>query len=79
MKKKKKKRKNKIEKYKCIKTVEAEPQKLTEELFNRVKGSGAKVGDDGYKVRYEDGYESWSPKEVFEKGYIPLIEEVAEK
>ncbi len=23
----------------------------------------------GYYVVYEDGYESWSPKEVFEKGY----------
>lgn len=21
----------------------------------------------GYKVRYSDGYESWSPKDVFEK------------
>lgn len=25
--------------------------------------------EDGYKVKYEDGYESWSPKEVFEKAY----------
>ena len=23
----------------------------------------------GYKVRYEDGYTSWSPKEVFERCY----------
>lgn len=23
----------------------------------------------GYYVRYSDGYESWSPKEAFEKGY----------
>lgn len=27
--------------------------------------------EDGYKVVYEDGYESWSPKEVFEKAYKP--------
>lgn len=26
---------------------------------------------DGYKVIYEDGYESWSPKDVFEKAYKP--------
>lgn len=26
----------------------------------------------GYKVVYEDGYESWSPKEVFEQAYLPL-------
>jgi len=23
----------------------------------------------GYKVRYEDGYVSWSPKETFERAY----------
>lgn len=30
---------------------------------------GHKVGDKGYKVIYEDGYVSWSPKDVFEKHY----------
>lgn len=25
--------------------------------------------EDGYKVIYEGGYESWSPKDVFEKAY----------
>ena len=25
--------------------------------------------EDGYKIRYTDGYESWSPKEVFEAAY----------
>lgn len=28
-----------------------------------------KVGDEGYKILYEDGYVSWSPKDVFEKHY----------
>ncbi len=28
--------------------------------------------DEGYKVVYEDGYESWSPKEVFEKVYLKV-------
>ncbi len=27
------------------------------------------VDQDGYVVEYEDGYISWSPKEVFEKAY----------
>ena len=27
---------------------------------------------DGYKVIYQDGYESWSPKDVFEAAYLPL-------
>lgn len=26
-------------------------------------------GTEGYKVIYEDGYESWSPKDVFEEAY----------
>lgn len=25
--------------------------------------------EDGYLVKYKDGYESWSPKEVFEEAY----------
>lgn len=31
-----------------------------------------KDGKEGYAVKYEDGYISWSPKEVFEKTYIPV-------
>ena len=27
------------------------------------------TAEQGYKVRYEDGYESWSPKDVFEQAY----------
>ncbi len=30
-----------------------------------------KVG--GYYVRYEDGYESYSPAKAFEEGYMPLL------
>ena len=29
----------------------------------------AKDGQPGYKVVYEDGYESWSPKDVFNNAY----------
>ena len=31
-----------------------------------------KIGDPGYRVRYADGYESWSPKDVFEAAYLPV-------
>lgn len=31
-----------------------------------------KDGREGYRVRYADGYESWSPKAIFEKAYLPL-------
>ena len=27
--------------------------------------------EEGYRVRYQDGYESWSPKNVFEEAYRP--------
>lgn len=40
------------------KLIEAEPAK--------------KDGQDGYKVRYADGYASWSPKNVFEEAYRPI-------
>ena len=26
----------------------------------------------GYAVRYADGYESWSPKDVFERAYLKM-------
>ena len=45
-----------------VKIVKAEPMK--------------KDGKDGYKVKYKDGYESWSPKEVFEEAYRELKDEV---
>lgn len=28
--------------------------------------------EEGYRVRYADGYESWSPKDVFERAYLPI-------
>ena len=30
---------------------------------------------EGYKVIYEDGYESWSPKETFERAYREITSE----
>lgn len=32
----------------------------------------AKICDMGYRVRYPDGYESWSPQDVFEAAYLPV-------
>ena len=34
-----------------------------------------KDGVDGYKVVYPDGYESWSPKDAFEKAYLAIEQE----
>lgn len=41
-----------------IKLIQAEPQE--------------KNGVAGYKVIYPDGYESWSPTDVFEKAYMEV-------
>ena len=30
------------------------------------------LAEEGYKVRYQDGYESFSPKAVFEEAYRPI-------
>lgn len=32
------------------------------------------TGLPGYSVKYADGYTSWSPKEVFERSYLPMGE-----
>ena len=54
------------------KLIKAEP--MNRGKFNSTKGvwlptNDAHYNDAGYKVVYPDGYESWSPKDVFEKAY----------
>lgn len=44
-----------------VKIIEAEP--------------ATKNSREGYKVKYPDGYESWSPKEQFERAYYPMGED----
>lgn len=59
-----------MEKYIGTKIIEAEPQSQSESAGHKdlIAKSGG-VDQPGYKVVYEDGYTSWSPKEVFEKAY----------
>lgn len=54
--------------YVGAKVIKAEPAKATKDYGDH------KVGDDGYRVIYPDGYESWSPKDVFEVAYreVPM-------
>ena len=54
-----------MRKYIGTKIIEAEPCKAWKDTKLH------KAGEDGYKVRYPDGYESWSPKDVFEEAYRP--------
>jgi hypothetical protein len=53
-----------MNKYIGVKLIEAEPCKEV------VTGEERR---EGYKVRYPDGYVSWSPKEVFEKAYMKVV------
>ena len=64
----------KMRKYIGTKLIEAEP--MTWGQYSEVKALDSKVGlcphEEGYMVKYSDGYTSWSPKEVFESAYLPV-------
>ncbi|MBU9060696.1 DUF2829 domain-containing protein [Parabacteroides merdae] len=62
-----------MKKYIGTKQIEAEPMTRGDawgKHLLREKPSTENFDDEGYHVRYEDGYESWSPKDVFEKAYM---------
>lgn len=63
-----------MKKYIGTKQIEAEPMTMGEAYEKGLLQAGRVPNDSeksnaGYHVRYQDGYESWSPKEVFEKAY----------
>ena len=63
-----------MKKYIGTKMVNAEPMTKGEAFKKNLLKSGVNVNDEdstqeGYVVKYEDGYTSWSPKETFEKAY----------
>ena len=57
------------------KVVAAEPMDEVKWAF--LKGYVPQENRPGYKVRYEDGYVSWSPKDVFEQFYRPVTQREA--
>lgn len=60
-----------MKKYVGTKMLEAKPMNRGE--YNRYRGwpipQDENPADEGYLIKYHDGYESWSPKEVFEESY----------
>ena len=58
-----------MKKYIGCKVIQAEPCKAWKDAGEY------KIGDDGYRVVYQDGYVSWSPKSVFEEAYIEIPED----
>lgn len=63
-----------MRRYIGTKLVEAEPAWRTEtgRILPGAVVECAEAARAGYRVRYTDGYESWSPKAVFEQAYLPL-------
>jgi hypothetical protein len=61
-----------MNRYIGTKLIEATPMSLEEtkrKLQRDIKPADDNYNGEGYLVKYEDGYLSWSPKEVFEKVY----------
>lgn len=60
-----------MEKYIGVKQITAQPMNLGD--YNKSKGWKIPTNEDplreGYQVTYQDGYVSWSPKEIFEDAY----------
>ena len=63
-----------MKKYIGIKQIEAEPMTMGEAYEKNLLQAGRVPNESektkaGYHVKYEGGYESWSPAEPFEKAY----------
>ena len=64
-----------MKQYIGTKLIEAEPAyRLDKKMVQSTAWPVQKgaVVEEGYRVRYPDGYESWSPKDVFEEAYRPI-------
>jgi hypothetical protein len=66
---------HKMQQYIGTKMIQAEP--MTRGKYNEYRGwtipENENPDDGGYLVVYPDGYESWSPQNVFEEAYRPTI------
>ena len=62
-----------MRKYIGTKIIHAEPANRVDGVICSVDAMAPTVAtvEHGYKVVYPDGYESWSPKAVFEEAYRP--------
>lgn len=67
-----------MKKYQCHKIVEAEPAiKKGGKIYTEgdIVPRTMEPVEEGYRVVYEDGYVSWSPKKAFEDGYTEILSE----
>jgi len=63
-----------MKRYIGIKMIQAEPACRIDGKVYPVSGAVPRSMErqEGYRVCYADGYESWSPKDVFERAYLPI-------
>lgn len=63
-----------MKKYIGCKLIEAEP--MTRGDYNKYRGwtipANENPADEGYLLRYPNGYVSWSPKDIFDKAYLAV-------
>jgi hypothetical protein len=61
-----------VKAYLGTKIVQAEPmtRQEFESAYRRLPNDT--LAEDGYLVKYDDGYVSWSPREVFLRCYRPI-------
>ncbi len=59
-----------MQQYIGTKIIHAEPAQRVVNVADKKPDTPLQV-EDGYRVRYPDGYVSWSPKEAFEAAYRP--------
>ena len=57
-----------------IKMVDLQPMRAALAIDYGYKIGNAHPDDMGYEVTYQDGYKSWSPKEIVDAAYYPLYE-----
>ena len=64
-----------MKKYKCIKEVQATLMgRKTAESLGLIRDKTG-TNEKGYHVVYSPEYESWTPAEPFERGYVEIEEE----
>ena len=64
-----------MDNYIGVKLIKAEPMKAEEAnrvLQRPIDLTNADDEFNGYLVEYQDGYQSWSPKEIFEAAYMKV-------
>ena len=63
-----------LKQYTCKKVVNAKPMNRYQAQDLGLIRDIEATNEKGYFIRYPNGYESWSPKDVFEEGYASTDE-----